>query len=66
MMIPANRWGNSTHSATTPKIIQEVVALTVFCGHATVYLSERVRWKHVAAFGRFLAGRVSHFCQRND
>ena len=31
-MVSANRWGNGRYTATELKIIQEVVALTVFSG----------------------------------
>ena len=50
LMIPANRWGNSFYSATQLKIMQEVITLAVFCGFAIVYLGEKIRWNHVAAF----------------
>lgn len=43
------------HSATQLKIIREIIALTVFCGFATLYLGERIRWNHVAAFVCILA-----------
>ena len=55
LMVPANRWGNSIYSATQLKIIQEVITLTVFCGFAMIYLGERIRWNHVAAFVCILA-----------
>ncbi len=55
LMVPANRWGNSIYSATQLKIIQEVITLTVFCGFAMMYLGERIRWNHVAAFVCILA-----------
>ena len=50
LMVPANRWGHSHFSATQLKIIQEVVTLTVFSGFVVLYLGERVRWNHLAAF----------------
>jgi hypothetical protein len=50
LMVPANRWGSSVYSATQLKIIQEVITLTVFSGFAILYLQERIRWNHVAAF----------------
>jgi uncharacterized protein len=50
LMVPANRWGNSHYSATQLKIIQEVITLTVFCGFAMMYLGEKIRWNHYAAF----------------
>lgn len=54
-MIPANRWGSSVYSATQLKIIQEIVTLTVFCGFAVLYLGEKIRWNHIAAFVCILA-----------
>jgi len=53
--VPANRWGNSVYSATQLKIIQEVITLTVFAGFAILYLGERIRWNHLAAFVCILA-----------
>ena len=55
LQVPANRWGNSVYSATQLKIIQEIITLTVFCGFAMLYLGERIRWNHVAAFVCILA-----------
>ena len=55
LMVPANRWGNSFYSATQLKIIQEVITLVVFCGFAILYLGEKIRWNHVAAFACVLA-----------
>lgn len=50
LQVPANRWGNAFYSATQLKIIQEVITLSVFCAFAVLYLGERIRWNHVAAF----------------
>src|SRR5688572_1961352 len=55
LMVPANRWGNYSYSATELKIIQEVITLTVFAGFAILYLGEKVRWNHFAAFLCILA-----------
>src|SRR5258705_13669686 len=55
LQVPANRWGNSVYSATQLKIIQEVITLAVFVAFATLYLGERIRWNHVAAFVCILA-----------
>lgn len=55
LMVPANRWGSYAYSTTELKIIQEVVTLVVFAGFATLYLGERIRWNHVAAFLCILA-----------
>ena len=61
LMVPANRWGNSYYSATQLKIIQEVITLTVFCGFAMLYLGEKIRWNHLAAFICILAAVVFTF-----
>jgi len=60
-MIPANRWGNAVYSATQLKIIQEVITLIVFCGFAILYLGEKIRWNHFAAFVCILAAVVFAF-----
>jgi uncharacterized protein (DUF486 family) len=55
LMVPANRYGNSSYSATELKIIQEVVTLTVFAVFAMMYLGEKLKWNHFAAFLCILA-----------
>ena len=50
LIVPANRWGSAVYSATQLKIIQEVITLTVFCVFALLYLGEKMRWNHFAAF----------------
>jgi uncharacterized protein (DUF486 family) len=55
LQVPANRWGNSVYSATQLKITQEVITLAVFCGFAILYLGEKIRWNHFAAFVCILA-----------
>ena len=55
LMVPANRWGHFSYSATELKIIQEIITLTVFAGFAVFYLGERIRWNHFAAFLCILA-----------
>ena len=50
LQVPANRWGNAVYSATQLKIIQEVITLIVFVGFAMMYLGEKIRWNHIAAF----------------
>ena len=54
-MVPANRWGNATYSATELKIIQEVITLIVFTGFAALYLREKLQWNHIAAFACIVA-----------
>ena len=61
LQVPANRWGNAVYSATQLKIIQEVITLTVFCGFAILYLGEKIRWNHLAAFVCILAAVVFAF-----
>lgn len=55
LMVPANRIGFSNYSATQLKIMQEVITLAVFSGFAILYLGEKIRWNHVAAFLCILA-----------
>lgn len=55
LMVPANRFGNTNYSATELKIIQEVVTLTVFSVFAILYLGEKLKWNHMAAFLCILA-----------
>jgi uncharacterized protein len=55
IMVPANRWGSSAFSTTELKIIQEVVTLTVFSGFVVLYMGEKLRWNHFAAFLCILA-----------
>jgi uncharacterized protein (DUF486 family) len=50
LQVPANRRGTSVYTATQLKIIQEIITLTVFCGFAVLYLNEKLRWNHFAAF----------------
>ena len=65
LMVPANRWGNSVYSVTQLKIIQEVITLTVFCGFATWYLNERIRWNHLVAFVCILAAVAFAFLPKD-
>jgi len=48
--VPANRIGYGEFTAFQLKIIQEVITLVIFTGFAFVYLGERVKWNHAAAF----------------
>jgi uncharacterized protein (DUF486 family) len=50
LQVPANRWGNAMYSATQLKIIQEIITLAIFAGFAVVYLHEKLKWNHLAAF----------------
>lgn len=65
LQVPANRWGNAVYSATQLKIIQEIVTLVVFYGFATLYLSERMKWNHFAAFVCILAAVVFTFLPKS-
>ena len=66
LMVPANRWGNHIYTATELKIIQEVVTLTVFSGFVILYLGERIRWNHVAAFICILAAVAFTFIPKSQ
>ncbi|MGD0537882.1 MAG: DMT family protein [Verrucomicrobiota bacterium] len=65
LQVPANRWGNAVYTATQLKILQEIITLTVFCGFAVLYLGERLRWNHFAAFVCILAAVMFTFLPRN-
>lgn len=54
-MVPANRWGSASYSAAELKIMQEVITLIVFAGFAVLYLGEKLKWNHLAAFLCILA-----------
>ena len=66
LQVPANRWGNAVYSATELKIIQEIITLCVFAGFALLYLGERLRWNHVAAFLCIVAAVAFTFLPRNQ
>jgi uncharacterized protein len=55
LMVPANRWGHSHFSATELKIMQEIITLAVFSGFVILFLGERIKWNHLAAFACILA-----------
>jgi len=55
LMVPANRWGHGTYSATQLKIMQEVITVLVFCAFAVFYLGEKLKWNHLAAFACVIA-----------
>ena len=65
LMVPANRWGNSTCSATELKIMQEAITIVVFCGFAVCYLHEKLHWHHLVAFGCILTAVVFTFLPKN-
>src|SRR3954453_23999924 len=65
LQVPANRWGNSVYSATQPKIIQEVITLVVFSAFALLYLQERIKWNHLAAFACILAAVAFTFIPKS-
>ena len=66
LMVPANRVGYGFYSATQLKIIQEVITLCVFSGFALLYLGERLRWNHLAAFVCILAAVAFTFLPKGN
>ena len=48
--VPANRIGSNYFSAAQPKIIQEVITLTVFAVFSVLYLKEEFKWNYLLAF----------------
>jgi uncharacterized protein len=65
LMVPANRWGSYVYTGTQLKILQEVITLTIFSGFAILYLGERLRWNHLAAFACILAAVAFTFLPKN-
>lgn len=61
LMVPANRWGHGPYSAAQLKIMQEVITILVFCAFAVLYLGERLKWNHFAAFACVI-GAVFFIC----
>lgn len=54
LQVPANRIGHAAYSVAQLKILQEVIALTVFVPFAVFYLREPLRWNYLAAAGCIL------------
>jgi uncharacterized protein (DUF486 family) len=65
LQVPANRWGNAIYSATQLKIIQEIITLVVFYAFATLYLSEKLKWNHFAAFLCIIAAVIFTFVPKS-
>jgi uncharacterized protein len=65
LMVPANRWGSQSFTATELKIIQEAITLIVFMGFAATYLQARIRWNHVAAFACIMAAIAFTFLPKD-
>ena len=65
LQVPANRWGNSVYSPVQLKIMQEVITLAVFTGFAVLYLQEKIRWNHFAAFVCVLAAVAFTFLPKD-
>jgi uncharacterized protein (DUF486 family) len=59
--VPANRLGYGQFSAARLKIIQEVIALSVFSVFALRYLRETLRWNYLASFACLLAAVLFAF-----
>lgn len=49
LQVPANRLGHTQYSVATLKILQEVIALSVFVPVAILLLKESVRWDYLWA-----------------
>lgn len=64
-MVPANRWGSGAYSVAQLKIIQEVITLSVFSLFLVLYIGERLRWNHLAAFVCILAAVAFTFIPKN-
>ena len=49
LQVPANRTGHTVMSLAQLKILQEVIALTVFVPFAVLYMKQRVTWDYLWA-----------------
>ena len=51
LAVPANRFGYASgFTLGQLKVMQEVITLLVFAAFAVVWLGEKLRWNHAAAF----------------
>ena len=50
LQVPANRIGYGEFSAGQLKVIQEVITLLVFGVFSVLYLGDKLKWNHGAAF----------------
>ena len=64
LQVPANRLGYGRFSAYQLKLTQEVITLAVFIVFAYLYLGEKFRWNHAAAFVCLLAAVMFAFWSR--
>jgi len=64
LQVPANRLGYGRFSAYQLKLTQEVITLVVFIVFAYLYLGEKFRWNHAAAFVCLLAAVTFAFWSR--
>ena len=64
LMVPANRFGHASFTVTELKIMQEVITLLVFSGFVILYMGERLKWNHLAAFACVVAAVCFTFLPR--
>ena len=63
--VPANRWGSQAGFSTAQlKTIQEVITLSVFAVFSVIYLGEKLRWNHGAAFACIVGAVFFMFYQK--
>lgn len=60
-MVPANRIGYKTFSAYQLKIIQEIIALSVFVIFAYYFLDEKFKWNYAISFGFMILAVIFMF-----
>jgi hypothetical protein len=63
LAVPANRIGFTAgvYTGQQLKVMQEVIALTVFAGFSVLYLGESLRWNYLAAMGCLVGAVVFIF-----
>jgi uncharacterized protein (DUF486 family) len=61
LAVPANRIGYKVFSPSELKIIQEIIAITVFVGFSALYFQEKITLNHVVGFIGIIAGATLIF-----
>ena len=61
LQVPANRLGSEVYSPEQPKVIQEVITLSVFGVFTVLYFGDRLHWNHAVAAGCLVSGAFFMF-----
>ena len=64
--VPANRWGYAHgYTGGQLKILQEVIALTVFAAFSVLILKEPLSWRYLGAFACIVGAAAFMFAGRS-